>query len=197
MLGFKNRAKEESKVQETVLNQDINADFQSQNKDWFADYNLGSNDISNTEEAFNNNVDNMFDTNIETSENVIEGYKPLNSFGFDQDEYIDEEVQVSTTGLVQRKNSARRKIELSTRTKIHLTIYATLVLLIFSILIANAVIASTAMNVSADQKVEKFDNSDLNTLVLPNGESISINDDISRSESTKTSFDKFCDNLEE
>lgn len=188
MLGF--RKKEETKAKEVDLNVDSSVSYTETN--WIEDLNKSheffSDQIQN-DVLINNQKDNSEFVN----ESIFSEYNELNeNINLTEDIIIEEEKEEK---IVKEK----KKIQLSLRAKVHLTIYTLLVLFMFSMIIANAIIANAnSLVLSADNEVYqiKEDTESLNKIVLPDGSTIQIKPNQRKKEINKNKFDQFCDVLE-
>lgn len=194
MLGFRKKI-ENDKV--NIQEQNIESSISYSDDNWIQDLNK-SHEFSAVDQNFDYN-DKSFDKQNDNSQfvnqSIFSDYQGLNE-NTNIIENLEFENKVEKN---IEKTDKKKKIELSTRLKIHLTIYTCLVLFVFSMIISNAVLTNISKNlISAAENsyeiIEKENISD--SITLPDGSKVKVEKTKKQKYKNTNTFDKICDTLE-
>lgn len=177
--------------------------------DWMRDFNNSHN--TKIVDDYDANYSNFSAFDQVFSENTEEAntYSTASDLA-DEDFTIQENENGSVViNLVddKQKEAIKRKKELSARAKVHIAIYSAILILILSMIIANAWMTSIAngtnsMIVHAEESIAEIDSSSNDNFLLPTGDLVKL-DDVKiatytgESKNTDSNwFDRMCDGLE-
>lgn len=194
MLGFRKKIEnDKSNIQE----QNIESSISYSDDNWIQDLNK-SHEFSTGDQNFDYNeksFDKQNDNSQFVNQSIFSDYQGLNE-NTNIIENLEFENKVEKN---IEKTDKKKKIELSTRLKIHLTIYTCLVLFVFSMIISNAVLTNISKNlISAAENsyeiIEKENISD--SITLPDGSKVKVEKTKKQKYKNTNTFDKICDTLE-
>lgn len=194
MLGFRKKI-ENDKL--NIQEQNIESSISYSDDNWIQDLNK-SHEFSAGDQNFNYNeksFDKQNDNSQFVNQSIFSDYQGLN-----ENTNIIENLEFENKAEKNiEKTDKKKKIELSTRLKIHLTIYTCLVLFVFSMIISNAVLTNISKNlISAAENsyeiIEKENISD--SITLPDGSKVKVEKTKKQKYKNTNTFDKICDTLE-
>ena len=194
MLGFRKKI-ENDKL--NIQEQNIESSISYSDDNWIQDLNK-SHEFSAGDENFDYNeksFDKQNDNSQFVNQSIFSDYQGLN-----ENTNIIENLEFENKAEKNiEKTDKKKKIELSTRLKIHLTIYTCLVLFVFSMIISNAVLTNISKNlISAAENsyeiIEKENISD--SITLPDGSKVKVEKTKKQKYKNINTFDKICDTLE-
>lgn len=194
MLGFRKKI-ENDKV--NIQEQNIESSISYSDDNWIQDLNK-SHEFSAGDQNFDyndKNFDKQNDNSQFVNQSIFSDYQGLN-----ENTNIIENLEFENKAEKNiEKTDKKKKIELSTRLKIHLTIYTCLVLFVFSMIISNAVLTNISKNlISAAENsyeiIEKENISD--SIILPDGSKVKVEKTKKQKYKNTNTFDKICDTLE-
>lgn len=191
MLGFRKKEKE-PKLNNIDSQQESTISYTEDN--WTQDLN-NSHEFFGNNQSINQNTRNQ-DNSQFVNQSIFTDYNELNENTNIIGDVNLEEQQITQTEEVTK---TKKKIELSIRAKVHLTIYTLLVVFIFSMIIANAVIAnanSLLLSAAGDTYEVQTSEETLNTITLPDGTKVKLNETTQKEKTEVNGFDQFCDSLE-